>query len=432
MRKLWNQFKSRYFSPDLHIRARLFHVLALAGVTISVFTAIQSLIYAMWMTAAVSILMAVLSGAILKSARTTGNYRRYYYVTVFVIFLLFFPILFFTSGGYKSGMPAAFIFAALFTMLLLDGWQAFAMLGLEMVVYIWASWISFYYPDYVIQFPNEYEILKDIQFSYVAVSLACGTVVFIHLREYNRQRRQLEEKNEILRQMDEAKTAFLNTVAHEVKNPLNIISLHAQDSAELLEETPTDVAQLRENQKIINDTVMRMDRILRDLMDTVSIEQGRLTLSMAPVSLQDVMTEVIQPWSRQYQAGKLHSRPVLEIPEELPPIMADHERLHQVLANLLINAFRHTPQGTVTLSLRKMGDGEQLICVEDNGEGMDEATREKALQGYVSASRDYWRHGIGLYVCHQIVSAHHGRIRIESQLGKGTRVYVTLPEKGEG
>ncbi len=110
------------------------------------------------------------------------------------------------------------------------------------------------------------------------------------------------------------------------------------------------------------------------------------------------------------------------------PSRGDPARITLVLTNLLSNAMQHTKNGriVVTLSAR---EGCQLICVSDNGKGMTEEMRATALEGYVSASEDYWRHGIGLYVCHQIVEAHGGEIWIDSQLGEGTTVSFTLPYK---
>ena len=108
------------------------------------------------------------------------------------------------------------------------------------------------------------------------------------------------------------------------------------------------------------------------------------------------------------------------------PIHADSARLAQVISNLLSNALQHTKAGTITVSLAGQ-DEDQLVSVTDTGEGMPEEIRDRALEGYVSTSQDYWRHGIGLYICHQIIQAHGGRIWIESKPGEGTKVSFSLP-----
>lgn len=381
----------------------------------------------MWIVATISGIMIGASLVIMNYAYKSGNYRRCYYITIVVIFMLIFPVLFLLSGGYRGGMPFAFIFAILYTMLMLDGWPAFAMAGIEILIYLNLTWLCYFFPDIVVPFPTEKEFLDDFLFAMVTVGTVCGTALFLHIKEYNLQHQQLEEKNKKLSQMDEAKSVFLNTVAHEVKNPLNIISLHAQDTMELLEETPVDMEQISENQKTIVKTVIRMDRILTDLMDSVSIEQGRLKLSPAPMLLAEVIDEASEPWKKGERSKKNQTVIRLELDRTLPPISADYARIYQVMTNLLNNAFRHTKKGTVTVRLEKK-DGYQQVCVADNGEGMTKEIQKDALKGYVSVSKEYWRHGIGLYVCNRIVEAHGGKIQIESEQGKGTSIYFSLPE----
>lgn len=266
-------------------------------------------------------------------------------------------------------------------------------------------------------------MLTDILVTTVAVSVSCGVVLFLHLREYEGQRRQLAEQNEQLKRHDEAKSVFLTTVAHEIKNPLNAINLYARDTYELLDEESKEIDIMKENQMTIEKMVIRIDKIVVDLMDTVAIEQGRLSLDLAPVRLSCLLGETAKTYFGKNYTG--NNRLIFDM-EDLPPILADCARIVQVVTNLLSNSLRHTQNGTITVSL-KACDGYQLISVADNGEGMDEEIKEKALEGYVSLSKDYWRHGIGLYVCHRIVEAHGGEIWIESEKGKGTTVSFTLP-----
>ena len=117
---------------------------------------------------------------------------------------------------------------------------------------------------------------------------------------------------------------------------------------------------------------------------------------------------------------------VLKLDDNLPPISADYARIMQVVTNLLSNSLRHTENGIIEITLKKQSFC-QLISVSDNGDGMTEEIKAKAFDGYVSVSKEYWRHGIGLYVCRKIVEAHGGKIWIESVLGRGTEISFTLP-----
>lgn len=424
MKERLKKFAVRFFDRDLDFRVRLFNVLAIAGVGISMATLLLNVATAMYMSAALSGLLTALSAGLLFFTYKTGKYRIGYFITIFTIFMVVFPILFFASGAYKGGMPSMFIFAVLFTVLMLEGKWAILVSLAEVLEYIAVSVIGYRYPQLVTWFPAEAEMLTDILVTTMAVSVSCAIVLFLHLREYESQRKQLAEQNAQLKRHDEVKSVFLTTVAHEIKNPLNAINLHARDTFELLDETNRDIKTMKENQKTIEKMVVRIDKIVLELMDTVAIEQGRLTLDLSSVRLAQLLQESAKTYFDKKNPGG--NRLVFDIDESLPPIQVDYARMMQVIDNLLSNSMQHTKDGIITVSLKQQ-NADQRVSVSDNGEGMREEIKKKAFEGYVSVSKEYWRHGIGLFVCHQIVEAHGGKIWIESELGKGTAVSFTLP-----
>lgn len=414
------------FSPTLDFRVRLFNILASGGTIISLIMAFLSFGTGSWGNVLINFALVVISGGLFLYSYYSGKYQRCYLITIVLIFLIVFPIIFFTSGGYHGGMPAFFVFAIIFTVLMLEKWRALIVSLLEIVLYMGLCLVAYHFPDSVTPFATEKDRLADVLLAFVSVSIVCGIVLYFHLKEYNQQQILLKEQNQRLRSLDNAKSTFLTTVAHEIKNPLNSISLHARDTSELLEEDPLDFSLMQENLHTIEQSVMRIDRIVLDLMDTVSIEQGRLALSLVPSDLGALLHSVEKDFGSHPSPG--NNQLVLTIQPNLPEISADPERLIQVVTNLISNAERHTRNGIITISLSG-GPRWQTICVSDTGSGMSEEMRKNALKGYVSADKDYWRHGIGLYVCHQIITAHGGKIWIESEEGKGTRVFFSLPEE---
>lgn len=426
MNKLIKKTKADIFGQEIDFRVKLFNIMATGGAAISFFTIIQSVLIQMWGTLLVSFVMMNLSIGLVIYAAKSGKYHRCYNITIFFIFFIFFPVLFFQSGGYKGGVPAVFIFAVLFTVLMLEGVRSLAISALELMVYGIICFIAYKVPDSVVQYATEKERVIDIIFSYAAIGMVCSIILFLHIKEYFNQRKLLEEQNEKLKHYDDVKSTFLTTVAHEIKNPLNIIGLYAQDTYELAEEKQVDLEQICYNQKIIGNTVTRLDRIVMDLMDTVSIEQGRMNLCVASMDMAELIKEAVKVWKEKENTNG--NVIVLDLPKGKNIVAADHTRMFQVMTNLLSNASIHTQNGIITIKLRKR-NGEQCITVKDTGEGMKEEIRKQAFKGYVSTSRDYWRHGIGLYICHQIVESHGGRIWIESELGKGTKISFTIPIK---
>lgn len=425
MRTNIKKFAVRFFDRELDFRVRLFNVLAIAGTAISAATLLLNMITAMWASAALSAVLTVLSAGLLIFTYKTGKYRVGYLVTIAVIFMLLFPILFFTSGGYRGGMPSMFIFAVLFTVLMLEGKTALFVSVAEILEYIAVSVIGYLNPGLVTWFAAESEMLADILITTTAVAVSCGVVLYLHLREYEAQRVKLAEQNDRLKRNDEVKSVFLTTVAHEIKNPLNAINLHARDTFELLDEPNPEIQIMKENQKTIEKMVVRIDSIVVELMDTVAIEQGRLSLDLAPVRLSQLLREAAEKYFGK--ADTADNKLVLELDDTLPLISADYARIMQVVTNLLSNSLRHTKNGVIVISLKKQ-NSEQIVSVSDNGTGMSDEIKARAFDGYVSVSDEYWRHGIGLYVSRRIVEAHGGKIWIESEPGRGTAVSFTLPD----
>ena len=415
---------TRFFDRELYFRVRLYNVRAIEGTGISGATLLLNIITAMWASAVLSAFLTVLSGGLLIFTYKTGKYQVGYIVTITVIFMILFPVLFFTSGGYKGGMPSMFIFAVLFTVLMLKGKAALLVSLAEIVEYIVSAIIGYIKPECITWFSTEAQMLADILITTTAVSISCGVVLFLHLREYEAQRIKLARQNEQLKRNDEVKSVFLSTVAHEIKNPLNAINLHARDTYELLDDPNPEIQIMKQNQKNIEKMVMRIDKIVVELMDTVAIEQGRLSLDLAPVRLSQLLREAAQIYFGKNDTKD--NKIVLKLDDNLPPISADYARIMQVVTNLLSNSLRHTENGIIEITLKKQSSC-QLVSVSDNGDGMTEEIKAKAFDGYVSVSKEYWRHGIGLYVCRKIVEAHGGKIWIESVLGRGTKISFTLP-----
>ena len=121
MKKTIKNFAKRFFDGKLELRIRLFNILAVAGVCISIATFILNIITSMYFSVIISALLAALSVGLLVFTYKTGKYQTAYLITIVTIFMIFFPVLFFVSGGYKGGMPSMFIFAVLFTVLMLKG-----------------------------------------------------------------------------------------------------------------------------------------------------------------------------------------------------------------------------------------------------------------------------------------------------------------------
>jgi signal transduction histidine kinase len=169
-----------------------------------------------------------------------------------------------------------------------------------------------------------------------------------------------------------------------------------------------------------------MERLIADLLDVARIEAGTLSIRRELVELQALITDTLEQFEVEGLARQVAIRS--EVQAGLPVVVGDRERLMQVLANLLGNALKFTPEGR-KITVQAMTAGEAVrISVEDAGSGIAEADLPHIFDRYWQASRQGSAGaGLGLGICKGIVEAHGGRIWATSTVGRGTTVSFTLP-----
>jgi len=343
-----------------------------------------------------------------------------------------FPALFFYSGGNKGGMVCYFMIAIIFTSFILEKNERIFALILEFILYTACCLFNYYKPELTFSISSEHMYFADSIINFLTASILLLLAIMLRTRisYINHERiqelnRELEARSETLMRYNKMKGDFLGTVAHEINTPLAIIAASSQDTLDILKASPLNLDEVRENQKIIGNRVKLIDSILLDLMDTVAIENGRLPLKRQPIKMKKFLKAICD--AQFYQTDVNNNNIMYEMQPNLQDIWIDPMRIEQVVTNLLSNAMRYTKEGTIKIRLFREDD-KQIVCISDNGEGMDAEVAQVALKQYVSTKTDYWRHGIGLNVCRNIIAAHGGDIWIESEKGHGTSIYFSFKE----
>ena len=218
-----------------------------------------------------------------------------------------------------------------------------------------------------------------------------------------------------------ARDDVLGVVAHDLQNPLNVISM----AANMLLQRVTEQPARRPIERILR-SVQRATRLLRDLLDVGAIEEGRFAVELRRLDPAVLILSALE--SQQSLAADALVITATDLSPELPPIDADEERLLEVLENLIGNAIKFTPPGgTITVGASCEND-DIKIWVADNGAGIPPEHLPHIFDRFWQAKRaDRRGTGLGLTICKGIVQAHEGRIWAESAEGKGTKVSFTLP-----
>lgn len=230
---------------------------------------------------------------------------------------------------------------------------------------------------------------------------------------------------EALGRQEELRRQFIADVSHELRTPLAVIQAH-------LEAFLDDVYPLtKENIANVLDEVMLLSRLTEDLRQLALAEAGQLSLQREPVDLRAFTAGILASLAPQAQEHNITLQ--TDVPEGLPPVYADPQRLSQVFHNLLSNALRHTPAGgRIEIRARPAPQAGYIsIQVADTGSGIppDELPHifERFYRGDRSARRAYGGSGLGLAIVKHLVEAHGGRISVQSRPGEGTTFTFTLP-----
>ena len=172
-----------------------------------------------------------------------------------------------------------------------------------------------------------------------------------------------------------------------------------------------------------------MDRLIRDLLDTATIDAGRLSIEVLPVRLQQLVADSIETLAPLASGKSIRLKS--ELSEDLPAVAGDPDRLEQVLANLIGNAlkFRSASVPRVHVFVAQQ-DAAWHFMVRDNGIGIEPQYFERIFMVFqrLHNKAEYPGTGIGLAICKKVVERHGGRIWVESRPGEGSAFYFTLPK----
>ncbi len=220
-----------------------------------------------------------------------------------------------------------------------------------------------------------------------------------------------------------AREEVLAIVSHDLRNPLNAITL----ATSLLKMIDGLDAEAREQLDIIDLSAKRMNRLIADLLDITRLEGGkRLPVQPARVEIEPLLRETHELFKAQAAANDV--RLEFEPADGVPPVWADRDRVTQVLSNLIGNALKFTPAGGAIRCGAEERDGEVVVIVSDTGPGIPPEHLEDIFNPYWQAKRtERLGAGLGLPIAKGIVEAHGGRIWVTSEPGNGTTFRFTLP-----
>ncbi|HEX59813.1 MAG TPA: PAS domain S-box protein [Methanomicrobia archaeon] len=251
------------------------------------------------------------------------------------------------------------------------------------------------------------------------------------LEDVDASKKELAEAYERLKEIDEMKNNFMIIAIHELGTPLTIIRGNVDM---LLSGVFGELSyEQQERLLVINESVNRLMKLLDDLRAVMTIKEGRLRLDRRECSIKTLVHDVVRDLSA-FARQKGHTLRV-DVPDV--KVTCDVEKVKSVIYNLLDNAIKFTPEGgSIEITAEEISDAESgknyvKFCVADTGVGIPKDELPKIFEafyevgGYLSHRRGM---GVGLFVVRSVIEAHGGRVWAESEVGRGSRFFFTLPK----
>jgi signal transduction histidine kinase len=241
-------------------------------------------------------------------------------------------------------------------------------------------------------------------------------------RELHRLERLCETLREGAEKADLAQAELLKTLSHDLRNPLSVILVSTPMLARAI---PPDQSS-RRYVNAITRAAEEMNHMLQDFADAGMLETGRLVVERAPLEVGPMIEQALN--SARLLAEPKGVRISSEIPEDTPAVLGDRERIVKVLSNLMSSAIRFTPKNGAITVRAEPDDDATLFSVADTGPGIPLEHRELVFTRPTGARRPIVQGaGLAFYVVKGVVEAHGGRVWVESEVGRGSSFFFTLP-----
>lgn len=229
------------------------------------------------------------------------------------------------------------------------------------------------------------------------------------------------------REEEEKRSTFISVISHELQTPIAIIKGYASTLARA--DAKFDAAALRSRLLAVEEEADRLNKLVGNLLYASRIQAGGLQMDIAPLDLANLVQKVAH--RLQVKSPGVTIR--VNVPANLPAVMADRDRIEEVLQNLLDNAVKYSPdKHEVTVACRATGD-EVIVSVSDTGMGISLREQERIFDRFQRAGDSMTLStqgvGLGLYICRAIVEAHGGHIWVQSALHQGSTFSFSLPRE---
>lgn len=225
------------------------------------------------------------------------------------------------------------------------------------------------------------------------------------------------------READELKSTFISIISHELKTPVALIKGYV--STLRRKDAVWDREIVDDSLEVIEEEADHLTSLIEDLLDASRLQSGALSLKRSDVNLPDMVHQLVERFSVQTSVHKIKA----EFAADFPVILADENRIRQVISNLLTNAIKYSPDGEIKI-IGQFRPDQVIISVTDEGPGIDHSDIPHVFDRFYRSPQAIKKTkgaGLGLYLARAIIEAHHGRIWVDNRPSGGAQISFSLP-----
>ncbi len=431
MDKWSKEFKAYLSDPEINPNERLFLVLsvvALGGMLMAVIGGIiineniESIIFT-------TVVFLVFSLIVYFGYRTKKVNTAATIVSALLVFGSL-PVTFFTSGGVYGGAPIWCVFSTLYISMILSGRTRIVFFALDAII-ISICWYTHYtYPQSVIRHTRD-AVFADSLGSLLIVSIVMMILISFQTGLYKIENARAQQQKQQIEELNAAQNRFFSSMSHEIRTPINtIIGLNEMILRENASEEINDDA---ENIKAASTMLLHL---INDILDVSKLESGQMELDIHIYKTADMLSDIVAMfWHMAKEKGLDFTMDIApDVPAELS---GDEMRIRQILINVINNAIKYTPKGSVAFSVQiEKGQGNQaklIYTVTDTGIGIRKESIPYLFTAFTRISEDGTRliegTGLGLSIVKQFVDLMGGTISVNSIYTKGSTFIIEIPQR---
>jgi len=420
------------FGSEMQIRERLLRMVLIVGGIMVLFGVAECLILVDFNYVNLPLFLLIIT--IVVSLITIVRFQKADLAAVLlgvVCIVVVFPSMFIFSGGINGGAPLWLAVGFIYSFIMFYGRRLKLFLALCTVTNVILYWVAYHHENLVYRLSGSVNEYLDSLFSVLVVGVGIGAIIRFQITLFEKERALNLLQKEELEKANSAQNAFFASMSHEIRTPINtIIGLNEM----ILRSKPS--AEVLDYAGDVQVASKMLLSLINDVLDITQIEMDKMELVPVEYSTKELFGDLIDVIQVQMKAKKLQL--LVDIDRNFPSaLMGDEKRIKQVLLNILSNAVKYTPSGSVTLSARaETIDAENVImriAVADTGMGIKKEDLQDLYDSFkrvdTQKNRQIEGSGLGLAITKQLVDLMHGEIKVDSIYTKGSTFTVILEQK---